>query len=86
MMVTTRTLSRLITAHLGLNVAAHAANLTSAGWLPDDGDTVGLDEAAMLIAAVMALDEMPIAPASTGRRSPRGAPAMRRRSPISKRS
>ena len=61
MTATVRTLARLVGAHLGLDVAPHAAALVRGGWLPGDDQAVDADEAAMLLAAVLAAPEPEVA-------------------------
>ena len=53
MTVTTRTLARLVGAHLGIDAAPYSANLQAA-WLPGDDQVVELDDAATLLATILA--------------------------------
>ena len=51
------TLVKLVGAHLGIDATPYAADLAGAGWLPSEDQAVDVDEAAMLLAAVLAAPE-----------------------------
>ncbi len=57
MTATVRTLTKVISAHLGVDTLPYAAALAGAGWLPSEDQPVDVDEAAMLLAAVLAAPE-----------------------------
>ncbi len=57
MTATVRTLTKIIGAHLGLNVKPYAAGLAHAGWLSGDDQEVEVDDAATLLAAILAAPE-----------------------------
>ena len=54
MTATVRTLARLVGTHLGLNATPFAARLVRDGWLPRRDDEVDADDAAILLAAILA--------------------------------
>jgi len=53
-MANVRDLTRILTAHLGIDVVPHAARLVRAGYLPRRDDDADEHEAADLLAAVIA--------------------------------
>ena len=54
MTATVRALARLVGAHLGVDAVPFAARLVRNGWLPRRDVEVDADDAAILLAAILA--------------------------------